>query len=56
MIPLTNATLAYNDAEGLEVRDVGTLIVNRGLNDWIRAAEGEDLSAIPDIRVAAAAF
>jgi hypothetical protein len=41
MIPLTNATIAFNDATGLEAHDVETLIVNRGLCDWVRPDEGD---------------
>lgn len=35
MIPLTNATIAYEAAGAFVVRDVGTIIVNRLLVDWI---------------------
>jgi hypothetical protein len=52
MIPLTNATIAFNDAEGLEAHDVETLIVNRSLCDWVRPDEG-DLRAFEGVRVAA---
>lgn len=37
MVPLTNATLAFNGPDGVEVMDVETLIINRSLADWVRA-------------------
>ena len=55
MIPMTNATLAYNGAEGLEARDIDTLIINRELADWVRAADQADLAAFPGIPVVAPA-
>ncbi len=54
MVPLTTATIAYNDATGLQVRDIDTLIVNRELADWVRA-DPEDLVAFPNVRVVAPA-
>ncbi len=41
MIPLSDATLGYNPHGSLTLRDVGTLIVNRTLVDWVRASEDE---------------
>ena len=35
MVPLTDATIAYSVAGNVVARDVGTLIVNRKLVDWI---------------------
>jgi hypothetical protein len=52
MIPLTNATIAYNDATGLRARDITTLIVNRELMDWVRA-DADDLPAFAGVPVAA---
>lgn len=52
MIPLTNATIAYNDASGLQARDITTLIVNRELVDWVRA-DADDLPAFTGVPVAA---
>ncbi len=51
MIPLTNATIAFNDSTGLQVRDVETLIINREAADWVRAEEA-DLAAFPGVPVA----
>lgn len=48
MIPFTNATIGYNDAEGLQVHDIDTLILNRERADWVRADEA-DLAAFPDV-------
>lgn len=52
MVPLTNATIAYNDANGLHAQDVTTLIVNRDHVDWIRA-DADDLPAFAGVPVAA---
>jgi hypothetical protein len=41
MIPLSDATLAFASRGSLTLRDVGTLIVNRDLVDWVRAGEDE---------------
>ncbi len=35
MIPFTNATIAYEVAGSIVARDVGTIIVNRLLLDWV---------------------
>ncbi len=35
MIPLTNATIAYEVAGAIVTRDIGAIIVNRMLVDWI---------------------
>jgi hypothetical protein len=50
MIPLTNATIAFNEANQVVARDIGTLIVNRELADWVRAdiTEREAFPGIPE--------
>jgi hypothetical protein len=35
MVPLTNATIAYSVAGRQEAEDVGTIIINRTLAEWI---------------------
>ena len=57
MIPFTNATIAYEVAGTIVARDIGTVIVNRLLVDWISPTT-ESASLFPDagplaIRVAA---
>lgn len=41
MIPLTEATIAYVIGGVLEVRDGGTIIINRELASWIRDPEAD---------------
>ena len=41
MIPLTNATIAFSDHRGVQIRDVETLIVNRELARWVRPEEAD---------------
>lgn len=41
MLPLTDATIAYVVGGILEVRDASTVIINRELASWVRAAERE---------------
>ena len=41
MLPLTDATIAYVVGGILEVRDATTVIINRDLASWVRAAEHE---------------
>ena len=50
MIPLTSATIAYTLAGTIVARDVGTVIVNRLLVDWISAdrRRGDDVPGHPD--------
>lgn len=48
MIPLTNATIAYNDGARVVAQDVGTLIVNRELVTWVRA-EASDLEVFGNV-------
>jgi hypothetical protein len=50
MICLGDATIGYAVAGSLKMRDVGTLIVNRGMIDWVRASE-EDAIAFPGVTV-----
>ena len=50
MIPLTDATLGFSRRGSLMLRDVGALIVNRELLDWVRAGETEAL-AFPGVPV-----
>jgi len=52
MIPLTNATIAFNTDGGVEAMDVETLIINRSLADWVRA-NADELPAFAGVRVAA---
>jgi hypothetical protein len=47
MVPLTNATIAYALSGRPEAEDVGTIIINRTLAEWIgpvdeAAARGTD--------------
>ncbi|HVA87091.1 MAG TPA: hypothetical protein VNF73_12355 [Candidatus Saccharimonadales bacterium] len=41
MLPLTDATIAYVVGGILEVRDAATVIINRDLASWVRAADAE---------------
>ena len=50
MIPLTDVTLGFTKRGQLMLRDVGALIVNRELVDWVRAGEAEAL-AFPGVTV-----
>jgi hypothetical protein len=50
MLPLSDATLGYWTHGQTKLRDVGTLIVNRDLLDWVRASEG-DARAFPGVPV-----
>ena len=50
MIPLTNATIAYSVSGAIVVRDLGTLIINRLMVDWITAT-AEEASIFPDATV-----
>jgi hypothetical protein len=52
MIPLSDATLGFATRGALALRDVGTLIVNRDLVDWVRASDDEAV-AFPGVRVVA---
>ena len=50
MIRLSNATIGYTGAGVPQLRDVGSLIVNRELTDWVRACE-DDASAFNGVPV-----
>jgi hypothetical protein len=50
MIPLTEVTIAYNVAGATVARDVGTVIVNRHLVEWI-AATADEASLFPEATV-----
>jgi hypothetical protein len=52
MIPLSDATLGYATRGALTLRDVGTLLVNRDLLDWVRAGDDE-AAAFAGVRVVA---
>ncbi len=54
MVPLTDATIAYNVGGILEVIDASTLIVNRELAAWYREAEeGLDAAAAAFVQTSA---
>jgi hypothetical protein len=42
MVPLTDATIAFMVGGVLDVRDWSTLVINRELASWYRAADGDD--------------
>jgi len=44
MIPLSDATIGFAGRGTLQLRDAGTLIVNREMVDWVRASEDEALA------------
>jgi hypothetical protein len=50
MIPLTNATIAYEMAGAIVARDVPTIIVNRFLVDWISPTT-DAASLFPDVPI-----
>ena len=50
MIPLTNATIAYEVAGSIVARDVSTIIVNRLLVDWISPTT-DAATLFPDVPV-----
>jgi hypothetical protein len=50
MIPLSDATIGFAGRGSLQMRDVGTLIVNRDMLDWVRADEDE-AAAFPGVPV-----
>ena len=52
MVPLTRATIAYMSGGQLEMHDVGTLLVNGSLADWIVAPE-QDVIYFPGVRTVA---
>jgi hypothetical protein len=50
MIPLTSATIAYSVAGEVMARDIGTVIVNRLLVDWI-SPSADEASIFPEATV-----
>ena len=50
MIPLSDATIGFSSRGSLKMRDVGTLIINRDMLDWVRANEDE-AAAFPGVPV-----
>ena len=50
MIPLSDATIGFASRGSLQMRDVGTLIINRDMLDWVRANEDE-AAAFPGVPV-----
>ena len=50
MIPLTNATIAYEVAGQIVARDVGTVIVNRLQVDWLTPTT-DAASVFPDATI-----
>jgi hypothetical protein len=53
MIPLTDATIAYETAHGFRREDASTLIINRDAADWIRPAREDELARLGRTRGAA---
>jgi hypothetical protein len=51
MVPLTNATIAYQFAGQAHAEDVGTIIVNRLQTEWIAPAVDDQAEAFPGVRV-----
>lgn len=52
MVPFTNATLAYTVAGNVVARDIGTIIVNRLLVDWI-VPTADEAAAFPEVEIRA---
>jgi hypothetical protein len=50
MVPLSDATLAFHSRGALVMRDVGTLIINRDVLDWVRASD-DQAAAFPGVPV-----
>ena len=50
MIPLSDATIGFASRGSLQMSDVGTLIINRDMLDWVRANEDE-AAAFPGVPV-----
>jgi hypothetical protein len=50
MVPLTNATIAYEVAGSIVTRDIQTIIVNRMLVDWISQTD-DGASVFPEAQV-----
>jgi len=54
MIPLTEATIAYVIGGVLEIRDGGTIIINRELATWVRDPEADEQTLATTAVLAAA--
>ncbi len=52
MVPLTNATIAYGVGGVVMARDVGTIIINRALIDWI-VPTADEAAVFPEVAVRA---
>jgi hypothetical protein len=52
MVPLTNATIAYSAGGAVIARDVGTVIVNRALVEWI-APTADEATVFPEVEIRA---
>jgi hypothetical protein len=53
MVPLTEATIAFDSPDGRRLSRFGTLLVNRDLTDWIAPAAKSDVrppEVIPELR------
>lgn len=50
MVPLTNATITYQQNGRPDAEDVGTIIVNRMLTEWVAPVGGAE-EAFPEARV-----
>lgn len=50
MVPFTSVTMAYNLAGSVVARDLGTIIVNRHLVEWI-TEPGEDAVLFPEASI-----
>ena len=46
MIPLTDATIAYDTPNGWKHDDASTLIINRDTADWLRLAKEDELARL----------
>ena len=46
MIPLTDATIAYETVHGFRREGASTLIINRDVADWIRPAREDELARL----------
>ena len=54
MVPLKEATIAFDSPDGRKLLRFGTLVVNRDLTDWIALASRADVrppSTLPDLEV-----
>ena len=56
LLPLTDATIAYVVGGILEVRDATTVIINRELASWVRAADAEAEGEEAPMPLSSAAF